>query len=193
MRPRPPARAARVLLDDEERAREFCGRGDEIVPPSPGRTRGLRGAGRQIGSDWNETLAPELIKAIEALVSTVPDSEPIAECPADVAEPTAPGEAEIRALDGIYVTRVTRRDRLEAGVTDPEHFRDNTGVSPGRWTEATGTTSSVRTTTCRQRGVGTYTYEDGLFTLYWGSGEVITARVNSPATAPCASRTYTTT
>ena len=71
---------------------------------------------------------------------------------------------------------------VEAGVTDPDLIRENTGritwtLDAGFWHHIIRANHYLTD----NEPAGTYTYEDGRFTLYWGSEEVITARVDIAA------------
>jgi TRAP-type C4-dicarboxylate transport system substrate-binding protein len=161
-------------------ARQFCAGGGKIVATSPGDLADFEKVGRQIRTDLQqEPGTARLIEEIAAVVATVPPPEPITECPASESESAASGHDETSALDGIYVTRVTHRDMLEAGVDDPDTIRENTGritwtLDGGLWHQVMRANHYLS----NSEDSGTYTYEDGRFTLHWGDDEVITAQLD---------------
>nr|WP_232523045.1 hypothetical protein [Nocardioides sp. MAH-18] len=163
---------------DEESARSFCRKGDEIVAATPGDVSAFEKVGQRVRSELERDPATaRLIAAIEDVVATVPTATAITKCPDRGSEPAVAGD-DVRALDGIYVARVHRRDLLEAGVTDRGQLRDNTGLFT--WTLDAGSwqyqqaADHYRST---DEQYGQYAYEAGRLTLYWGSEEVITARL----------------
>ena len=164
------------FLDDEGGARAFCEQGGEIVSTSLGEVAAFEDAGRAVREELEKNPDTErLIDAIEAVVSTVPPPDPITACPED--DTGFEGANDAGALDGIYRSTVTRQELAAAGVTEPEQLRDNTGAftwtfDDGWWTYHLESPLHLVDTD----ESGQYTYEDGIFTLYWGSGEVITAR-----------------
>jgi TRAP-type C4-dicarboxylate transport system substrate-binding protein len=163
-------------LDDEGGARAFCEQGGEIVSTSPEEVAAFEDAGHAVREELEEDPdTARLIDAIEAVVSTVPPPDPITACPEDDIGSEGPNDPG--ALDGVYRSTVTRQELSAAGVTEPEQLRDNTGaftwtLDDGRWTYHLESPRDLVDTD----ESGQYTYEDGLFTLTWGSGEVITAR-----------------
>jgi hypothetical protein len=163
-------------LDDEGGARAFCEQGGEIVATSTDDVAAFEEAGRAVRDELaQDTETARLIDAIEAVVSTVTRPDPITTCPEAGAATEAADGAD--ALDGVYQSTVTRQDLKAAGVTDLEQFSNNIGVftwtfDDGRWTYHLESPQDLVDTD----EAGQFTYEDGLFTLYWSSDEVITAR-----------------
>ena len=163
---------------DEDMALAFCDRGDEIVAADPSDVAAFEEVGREVrGSLEQDPATARLIDAIEAVVSTVPPHEPITECPNGRADGATPA-GETQALDGIYLARVRRRDMVAAGVTDPGQIRGNTGrftwtLDGGQWHHQQRASHYVSD----PEQHGTYTYRGGRMTLYWGSDEIITARL----------------
>jgi TRAP-type C4-dicarboxylate transport system substrate-binding protein len=164
------------FLDDEGGARAFCEQGGEIVATSTDDVAAFEEAGRAVRDELaQDTETARLIDAIEAVVSTVTRPDPITTCPEAGAATEAADGAD--ALDGVYQSTVTRQDLQAAGVTDLEQFSNNIGVftwtfDDGRWSYHLESPQDLVDTD----EAGQFTYEDGLFTLYWSSGEVITAR-----------------
>jgi hypothetical protein len=162
---------------DVEEARDYCRAGSDIVAASPSDLAAFEEVGGEVRSELEQDPATaDLIDAVAAVVATVPRAEPITGCPPEGS--AAPGEDETAALDGIYVARVHRSDMVAAGVTSPDIIRDNTGRFT--WTLEGGSWHYTQRAThylADPEESGSYTYEDGLFTLYWGSDEVITARL----------------
>ncbi|MCY4726279.1 hypothetical protein NYO98_08315 [Nocardioides sp. STR2] len=165
--------------DDEEWARDFCARGGEIVAASPADLAAFKGVGQQIRGDLEQD--PEtarLIDEVEAVVAAVPEPESLSGCPVDESGSAAPADDDTKALDGIYVTRVTRQDMAEAGATDPDVIRESTGRIT--WTLENGSWHHVveadhYLSDSEQEGL--YTYEDRSVTFFWGPDEVITGKV----------------
>lgn len=165
--------------EDEEWARGFCAKGGKIVAASPDDVAAFEEEGEEIrrGLEHDPDTA-HLIDEIEAVVATVRESESLTGCPVDESKPAAPSDDETSALDGIYITRVTRQDMAEAGATDPDVVRDSTGritwtLDDGVWHHVVEANHYL---TDNEQS-GTYTYEDGVTTFYWGPDEVITGRV----------------
>jgi TRAP-type C4-dicarboxylate transport system substrate-binding protein len=165
-----------AFLDDEEGAQAFCRKGGEIVAAGPDDVAAFEEVGRVVRADLErDPDTAGLVDAIQAAVSTVPPSDPITACPEGDTSGDAGGT---HALDGVYLARVTRKDMTSVGITDPDQLRDNVGQFT--WTLDNGLWSYHQEADAELLDpdeFGTYTYEDELFTLYWGSDEVITARL----------------
>jgi hypothetical protein len=159
---------------------ELLPKGGEIVAATPSDLAAFEKVGTQVRSELErdgDTAA--LIEQLQAVIATAPTPEPLTQCPQEASETTGKGEDETTALDGIYVAHVRRRDMVDAGVTDPNIVRDNTGrftwtLDKGFWHYTQRASHYVSD----GEQSGAYTYEDGRFTLYWGSDEVITARLD---------------
>jgi TRAP-type C4-dicarboxylate transport system substrate-binding protein len=164
---------------DEELARDFCREGGEIVAATPSDLTAFEEVGREVRSELERDAdTAALIEQLEALVATVPEPEPLTTCPRETS-PTDSPEDGTTALDGIYVAHVARSDLVEAGVTEPAVIRNSTGHFT--WTLDNGSwhhTQRARHYVSDGEQSGSYTYEDGRFTLHWGDEEVITARLD---------------
>jgi hypothetical protein len=165
---------------DDEAAEEFCAQGGRIVAAAPVDLAALADAGNEVREELEtDPATAATIESIEAVVATVPETEPIIRCPPRSTGSGGAAEDAATALDGIYIAHVRRADMVRAGVTDPDIIRDNTGwftwtLDGGAWRYRQKAGHYVQD----GHQSGTYTHEDDRFTLFWGSDEVITARLD---------------
>jgi TRAP-type C4-dicarboxylate transport system substrate-binding protein len=118
---------------DFEAAAAYCDQGGTIVAASDEQIASLDRAADAVTS-WlrEDEQTRELVDEISRQVEGLPAPTPVTECPGGSAsaESTESGEFDLDTLDGRYATITTRRDLVEAGVTDAVKIRENTG----RWT-----------------------------------------------------------
>ncbi|WP_167880362.1 TRAP transporter substrate-binding protein [Nocardioides guangzhouensis] len=160
------------LPTEAEAAADFCDRGGRIVTASPTQLEQLELAGTGVTARLREDdQTRRLIDAIEGYARSHPDPEVVPRCPTAATETSGPRDEAIHRLDGVYTTRVTRHAMRAAGVTEEERILENVGtytwtLDGGVWTYDQRADHFLS----NPRGTGTYSFDDGRFTLYWGDG-----------------------
>ena len=159
---------------DFEAAVRFCEKGGRVRAASARQVRALEeAAGPVTAMLRDDPVTARLIDDIDDLADALPQPEPVLGCPGDSLV-----DHETAALDGRYRTRVTAQAFREVGINDFTNIRENTGrflwtLDSGRWTYRQRANHFVRNPT----GSGSFTWHDGLFTLYWDDVGYVTARL----------------
>jgi hypothetical protein len=168
---------------DVEAALTFCAKGGRIVAASPAQAASLKEAGDRVVEQIRQNATTRrLVDRMRALTGGLPVPAPITECPGTSASGSGTrgqGGSPESLLDGTYTAEVTVEALHAVGVRDEDVINNNTGVftwtlQDGSWTSHQQTDRYVTSTDVN----GRYTYQDGLFTLYWpqGSGPSIWTR-----------------
>jgi hypothetical protein len=163
------------LPTDAESAADFCADGGRIVMASSIEAETFQDPNHRVREVLEEDpVTRDLIEAIEAMAPSYPSGEVVHGC-----SDRAPARTGSSALDGIYATTVTRRQLVDAGVTEPAHIRENAAhyvwtMDGGTWTYEATANHFIQT----RSETGRYTYEDKAFTFYWNDGGYVTARLD---------------
>ena len=160
--------------DEAAAAADFCQEGGRIATASTLQLEQLQRAAEPVVT-WlrEDEQTADIIDAISSAASAHPDPEVVEQCPAGSAGqgPGGTDEAQLRQLNGRYVAVVTQQQLRAAGVTDRAHVLENSGhyvwtLDDGHWSHRQRAVHYLS----NPRNSGTFTYEDGKFTLYWGDG-----------------------
>ena len=154
---------------DQALAAAFCTQGGAIVTATADQLSGLKQAVAPMVARLRQNpTTGQLIGEIDDLVAGVPAEPSLTSCPRRA--PSA-DDAQLEALNGTYVTTVTEKQLQDAGDLNPEQVRENSGhftfvLDGGRWIQHQVASHYI----ARPDDSGRYTYRDGLFTFYWGTG-----------------------
>jgi hypothetical protein len=109
-----------------------------------------------------------MIDRIRAVTADVPAPDPITRCPGTASATAAAGDTGPAGLDGIYTSTVTAKALHDAGERNEQKILENSGRFT--WTLHAGTWKYRQESDFfldHTEATGRYTYDHGVFTLYW--------------------------